>query len=426
MADIASGTIEQTVSPWAAPIVGGLASAAIDTAGRDYDLYGQPKVAGTSDLQNQAFTGIANLTMPAVADTAATDLQNVYNTATSQPAYQGANFGNTYQAPQNYQAGLFTSGFNAPQAYTGATFNAGTVSAGLGAPGTVQSYMNPYLQNVVDVQAREARRQADIQAAQDARKFQGAFGGGRQALYQSENLRNLQQYIGDIQAKGLQSAYDTAIKQRLAEAEQYRLGQEATAKLGLEAQKEAEASRQFGSKQGLASAELAAKYGLDAQRLGEESRQFAATQGLTSAELAAKYGLEGLKESEASRQFGAGLGLKYLSEAGGAAANLGNLGVNQANFGLNRLKAMADMGATQRAIEQEGLTSDYKDFLEQRDWDKTQQTYLRNMLSGLPMTTQNQYVEAPSTANQVLSGTMTAAGIYDKLFNSNKKESGSP
>lgn len=426
MADIASGTIEQTVSPWAAPIVGGLASAAIDTAGRDYDLYGQPKVAGTSDLQNQAFTGIANLTMPAVADTAATDLQNVYNTATSQPAYQGANFGNTYQAPQDYQAGSFTSGFNAPQAYTGATFNAGTVSAGLEAPGTVQSYMNPYLQNVVDVQAREARRQADIQAAQDARKFQGAFGGGRQALYQSENLRNLQQYIGDIQAKGLQSAYDTAIKQRLAEAEQYRLGQEATAKLGLEAQKEAEASRQFGSKQGLASAELAAKYGLDAQRLGEESRQFAAKQGLTSAELAAKYGLEGLKESEASRQFGAGLGLKYLSEAGGAAANLGNLGVNQANFGLNRLKAMADMGATQRAIEQEGLTSDYKDFLEQRDWDKTQQTYLRNMLSGLPMTTQNQYVEAPSTANQVLSGTMTAAGIYDKLFNSNKKESGSP
>ena len=353
-------------------------------------------------------------------------LQNVYNTATSQPAYQGANFGNTYKAPQDYQAGSFTSGFNAPQAYTGATFNAGTVSAGLGAPGTVQSYMNPYLQNVVDVQAREARRQADIQAAQDARKFQGAFGGGRQALYQSEGIRNLQQQIGDIQAKGLQSAYDTAIKQRLAEAEQYRLGQEATAKLGLEAQKEAEASRQFGSKQGLASAELAAKYGLDAQRLGEESRQFAAKQGLTSAELAAKYGLEGLKESEASRQFGAGLGLKYLSEAGGAAANLGNLGVNQANFGLNRLKAMADMGATQRAIEQEGLTSDYKEFLEQRDWDKTQQTYLRNMLSGLPMTTQNQYVEAPSTANQVLSGTMTAAGIYDKLFNSNKKESGSP
>lgn len=416
MADIASGTVETTVSPWAAPVVGGLIGAAVDTAGRDYDVYGQPKVAGTSDLQSKAFTGIENLTMPTAANTAATQLESVYNKASTQPAYQGVNFGNTYKAPQDYQAGSFTSGFNAPQAYTGGTFNAGTVSAGLGAPGTVQSYMNPYLQNVVDVQAREARRQADIQAAQDARKFQGAFGGGRQALYQSEGIRNLQQQIGDIQAKGLQSAYDTAMKQRLAEAEQYRLGQEATAKLGLEAQKEAEASRQFGSKQGLASAELAAKYGLDAQRLGEESRQFAAKQGLTSAELAAKYGLEGLKESEASRQFGAGLGLKYLSEAGSAAANLGNLGVNQAKFGLDKLKTMADMGATQRAIEQEGLTSDYKDFLEQRDWDKTQQTYLKNMLANLPMTTQNQYVEAPSTANQILGGTLTASEIYNKLF----------
>lgn len=461
MADIASGTVETTVSPWAAPVVGGLVGAAIDTAGRDYDVYGQPKIAAESDLQTKAFSGIQNLAMPTAATTAEADLSKVYSTAMGQPAYQGANIGNTfnapgaytaggfgnqYSAPQNYTAGTFTSGFQAPQAYTGGTFNAGTVSAGLGAPGTVESYMNPYLQNVVDVQAREARRQADIQRAADARKFQGAFGGGRQALYQSEGIRNLNQQIGDIQAKGLQSAYDTALKQRLAEGEQYRLGQEATAKLGLEAQKEAEASRQFGAKQGLASSELAAKYGLDAQRLGEESRQFAAKQGLTSAELqakygqaaadaaeasrqfaakqgltsaelAAKYGLEGLKESEASRQFGAGLGLKYLSEAGQAAANLGTLGTNQANFGLNRLKTMADMGATQRAIEQEGLTSDYRDFLEQRDWDKTQQKYLKDMLTGLPMTTQNQYVEAPSTANSILGGTLTASEIYNKLFN---------
>ena len=423
MADIASGTIETTVSPWAAPIVGGLVGAAVDTAGRDYDVYGQPKVAGTSDLQTQAFSGIQGLAMPTAATTAEANLGNVYTQAINQPAYTGTTFGNQFTAPQAYTAGTFTSGFNAPQAYTGGTFNAGTVSAGLGAPGAVESYMNPYLQNVVDVQAREARRQADIQRAADARKFQGAYGGGRQALYQSEGIRNLQQQIGDIQAKGLQSAYDTALKQRLAEAEQYRLGQEATARLGLEAQKETEGSRQFGAKQGLAAAELAAKYGLDAQRLGEESRQFGARQGLTSAELAAKYGLEGLKESEAARQFGAGLGLKYLSEAGQAAANLGTLGTNQANFGLNRLKTMADMGATQRAIEQEGLTSDYKDFLEQRDWDKTQQTYLRGILQGLPMTTQNQYVEAPSTANSILGGALTASEIYNKLFNTKSKES---
>lgn len=461
MATIATGVTEQTVSDWAAPVVGGLVSAAVDTAGRDYDLYGGNKVADTSDLQGKAFTGIGSLATPTAVTNATTALGDVYNRASTQPAYSGATFGNQFNAPAAYnpatasnqfggvtdfQAGNFSSGFNAPAAYTGGTFNAGTVSAGLGAPGSVESYMNPYLQNVVDVQAREARRQSDIQRAQDARKFQGAFGGGRQALYNSENVRNVNQQIGDIQAKGSQAAYDTALKQRLAEGEQYRLGQEATSKLGLEAQKMGEDSRQFGAKQGLASAELASKYGLDASRLGEESRQFAAKQGLTeaelqakygqaafdageasrqfaakqgltSADLSAKYGLEGLKESEASRQFGAGLGLKYLTEAGSAASNMGQIGVNQGNLDLNRLKSMADMGATQRSIDQEGLTSDYKDFLEQRDWDKTQQKYLKDILTGVPMTTQNQYTEAPSTANNILSGGLTAAGVYDKLYN---------
>ena len=461
MATIATGVTEQTVSDWAAPVVGGLVSAAVDTAGRDYDLYGGNKVADTSDLQGKAFTGIGSLATPTAVTNATTALGDVYNRASTQPAYSGATFGNQFNAPAAYnpatasnqfggvtdfQAGNFSSGFNAPAAYTGGTFNAGTVSAGLGAPGSVESYMNPYLQNVVDVQAREARRQSDIQRAQDARKFQGAFGGGRQALYNSENVRNTNQQIGDIQAKGSQAAYDTALKQRLAEGEQYRLGQEATSKLGLEAQKMGEDSRQFGAKQGLASAELASKYGLDASRLGEESRQFAAKQGLTeaelqakygqaaydsgeqarqfaakqalsSADLSAKYGLEGLKAGEESRQFGAGLGLKYLTEAGNAATNMGQIGVNQANFDLNRLKSMADMGATQRLIDQEGLTSDYKDFLEQRDWDKTQQKYLKDILTGVPMTTQNQYTEAPSTANNILSGGLTAAGVYDKLYN---------
>lgn len=415
MAEIATGTVESTVSDWAAPVVGGLVSAAIDTAGQDYQVYGGNKVADASDLQTKAFTGISGLAAPQAVSNATTNLQNVYTKANTAPAYSGTTFTNQYTAPAAYSPSTFTSGYTAPAAYTGNTFTAQTVDAGLGAPGTVQSYMNPYLQNVVDVQTREARRLADIQKMQDAAKFKGAFGGSGQALYDAENRRNLATQMGDITAKGYQSAYDTALKQRLAEAEQYRLGNEASAKLNLDAQREAELSRQFGSKQGLASAELASKYGLEAQRAAEESKQFGAKQGLTSAELDAKYGLEALKAGEESKQFGAGLGLKYLTEAGNAATNMGNIGVNQANFDLNRLKTMADMGATKRAIDQEGLTSDYKDFLEERDWDKTQQNYLKNILQGLPMTTQNQYVEAPSTASNILSGVTTAAGVYGKL-----------
>ena len=99
---------------------------------------------------------------------------------------------------------------------------------------------------------------------------------------------------------------------------------------------------------------------------------------------------------------------------------MGQIGVNQANFDLNRLKTMADMGATQRAIDQEGLTSDYADWVAQRDWDKTQQKYLRDILTGLPMTTQNQYSEAPTTAESIISGGLTADAIYQKLYGSKK------
>ena len=74
------------------------------------------------------------------------------------------------------------------------------------------SYMSPYMQNVVDIQQREAQRQADIagtQRAAEATKA-GAFGGGRQAIVEAEAARNLALQKGDIQAQGLQAAYDQA------------------------------------------------------------------------------------------------------------------------------------------------------------------------------------------------------------------------
>lgn len=70
-------------------------------------------------------------------------------------------------------------------------------------------YMDPYMQNVVAIQQREAQRMADIQGTQrgaDAAKS-GAFGGSRQAIMDAEAARNLATQQGDIQARGLQDAY---------------------------------------------------------------------------------------------------------------------------------------------------------------------------------------------------------------------------
>lgn len=115
-------------------------------------------------------------------------------------------------------------------------------NTGLGSVGSVQDYMNPFLQNVVDIQAREARRQADISRnAEQARLAQaGAYGGSRQAIMEAERQRNLGTQIGDIQERGLMAAYDQAQRQRLAESQ-----------LGLTAQQYGEQAKQFGAQQGL-------------------------------------------------------------------------------------------------------------------------------------------------------------------------------
>jgi len=79
----------------------------------------------------------------------------------------------------------------------------------------VQAYMSPYMQNVVDIQQREAQRQADIAGTQQQAQATkaGAFGGSRDAIMRSEAARNLALQKGDIQAKGLQDAYAQAMGQ---------------------------------------------------------------------------------------------------------------------------------------------------------------------------------------------------------------------
>jgi hypothetical protein len=79
----------------------------------------------------------------------------------------------------------------------------------------VGQYMSPYMQNVVDIQKREAARQSGIQGAQELGQATkaGAFGGGRDAIMRAERERNLGTQMNDIQSQGLQSAYTNATNQ---------------------------------------------------------------------------------------------------------------------------------------------------------------------------------------------------------------------
>jgi hypothetical protein len=89
----------------------------------------------------------------------------------------------------------------------------------------IQARMSPYMQNVVDIQKREAERGAEARRQQLAAQgvAAGGYGGTREAFMQSELDRNLQQQLGDIQATGSQAAFQQA-QQGLANLRQRQMG----------------------------------------------------------------------------------------------------------------------------------------------------------------------------------------------------------
>jgi len=130
-------------------------------------------VAGFSPLQQQAFGGAANLRLPG--------------------QFGAASFG-------TQGAALGAAG--AGDRYMGMATN----------PFATQAFMSPYMQNVVDVQQQQAQRQADIANQAMNAKFaqQGAFGGVRQGLAGAQANAELMRQKQNIQATGLQNAFQQA------------------------------------------------------------------------------------------------------------------------------------------------------------------------------------------------------------------------
>jgi len=167
-----------------------------DTEGNQISYDPSKAIAGFQPLQTQAQQGIARMQTP-----------EQYNQALGLTG-QGI-MGQLGTAGQG--VGLAGMGYEAAGAgnrYAQQATN----------PYAMQAYMSPYMQNVVDIQQREAQRQADIaRTGRNAQAVQaGAFGGSRQAITDAEAERNLALQKGDIQATGLQSAF-----QQAQQAQQY-------------------------------------------------------------------------------------------------------------------------------------------------------------------------------------------------------------
>jgi len=149
---------------------------------------------------------------------------------------QGVNVGDINAAQMGPSQQVSSQGItaaNVDAAQMGPAERVGTQS--FTQPGSADQYMSPYMQNVVDIQKREAQRQSGIlgtqQQAQAAQA--GAFGGGRDAIMRAERERNLGQQMGDIQAQGSQAAFQNAQQQFNAEQQARLAAQQSNQQAGL-------------------------------------------------------------------------------------------------------------------------------------------------------------------------------------------------
>jgi len=195
---------QQSLSEWAGPYVTDMLGKAQAISETPYSVYQGPMTAGQSDLQSNVFQGLGNLSFPSQLG------QSFSSSGAYQPPQMGQN------AFANQPIGM---GAGAPQGMGGGIGSLGTGSRQANtarAPlGVAAQYMNPYLQNVLTPQLDELRRQNDItNMGTNAKMTQaGAFGGGRQAIMNSENNRNLMQEQNKTVGQGYANAYDKAMGQ---------------------------------------------------------------------------------------------------------------------------------------------------------------------------------------------------------------------
>ena len=207
--------------------------------------------------------------------------------------------------------------------------------------GIAASYMNPYQQQVVDVQTQEARRQADIAKAGRGMGSigRGTFGGGRQALMESEADRALAIQLGQIQAEGSQQAYQQG--QQAFTQDQAR---------GLQADTSNQAADLQAEKANQAA-------DLQAQQLMQQGQQY---------NQAADLQMQGMQQTgdqfkaDLSKQLGLG-GLQAQGTLGGQLGQLGALGQQTE---LQRIQALAAAGAERQALDQEYLNANQQRYLE--------------------------------------------------------------
>jgi len=332
-------------------------------------------VAGFSPMQEQSFKGAANMGTSPQLDTAS-GLAGLAGQRAMGSRYDPTQF-NAQQAsaPQLNQYQMGPAQQVGTQDYTGSN---------------VSQYMNPYMQNVVDIQQREAQRQGDIAGTQRAGQAvrSGAFGGSRAAIMDAEAARNLATQKGDIQAQGQNAAFQNAQQQFNQQQQASMQAQMANQGAGLTVGQQ----------------NLGAQLGIQQLGAGQNMQAQLANQ---QANLAAQ------QAAEQSKQYGAGYGMQGMQTGLQAAGQLGQLGQTQYGQQLGNINLQNQMGAQQQAQQQGILNQQIQNYAMAQQYPQQQLAFMSNMLRGLPMqsTSTNMYQAAPSNVSQLAGLGMAGYGL---------------
>ena len=176
------------ISPYAEELLG-QAQLATDTELNPYQQYMRDRQAQFTPLQQQSFENAGLMqTAPQLGDATAMAGMAGLGALNTQYTFNPADFNKAFSAATTRDA-------------------KGNV--------TGNTMMNPYMDNIVARQQADAQRQSQIagqaQQAQAARS--GAFGGSGDFLMRGQARGNLARQMGDIQAQGLNTAYNQAMQQ---------------------------------------------------------------------------------------------------------------------------------------------------------------------------------------------------------------------
>jgi hypothetical protein len=298
-----------------------------------------------------------------------------------------------------------------------------------------EQYMSPYIRNVLDTQKREAIRDArQGQIVQDlGAARQGTYGGSRQLLAGLERERGLGQQLGDIEARGLQSAFEnaqaqferdrgatmTAQQQNLAaQLGVQQLGTDVGLKTALANLSNEQQARVNNQALNLQAQGMNADNALRAALSNQQADLSVRGQDLQGAMQTQQLGLDAQRMAEQSRQFGSSQGLAGLAQASQAGQTLANIGSAQQQADAQRLGLQTSTAAQEQALEQQKRDLDYADFLRETDNPYTQLQRYMNILSGVPQATTSTSTTsgpAPSLASQIMGTGLGALGAYKTL-----------